>query len=923
MDLKLKLKRPKKQPVTKKQKAALYKRARSFIDFLPWVEFLEKEKCVLFEDGVSVGAVFEVTPVGTAGRTQEYLAGVRSSVEEALQDSFDEHDNSPWVIQTYTFDEEQIEDIARGMLNYADEQARESQYTKEYVLNVLSPHYSGIGRRDGIFVDDVITQAPFAGRQRRNFLMIYRRHHQKHKKKLKKGEEDTSFEVALGELNDTVDKFTQALRASGCTLRRLSGHEFHDWLLSFFNPSQTGFEGTYKEFLDTVRWSAKKSLPYGDEFAESLFFGRPRSDQENGCWWFGDRAVRCISIDGIRRRPAVGQVTGETKRGEAINTLIDMLPPGTIFVSTLVVIPQDTLEANILALEKNAIGDSVDSVRVREDCEEAKRVLGTGRHKIYRSQYAALVLADDADSLNSLSNLARAVLLGAGFRAIAPKDDFTALDALVRNMPMVYDSQLDEKEAWRGAQLQLVQHHANLSCFFGRSRGTGHPGVAMFNRGGEPLLFDPLNSDDRKKNAHMLILGPTGAGKSATLVSVLAHVMAMHRPRMFIIEAGNSFGLLADWFETKGLSVNRVSLKPGTDVSLPPFRDACRLVAHRPALAGVPGADDKGADEEEGESRDVLGEMEIVAKLMITGGEEREAARLTRSDRFLIQESIIKAAKTAAAEDRMCLTEDVAAAMHSAAEDETLDNTTRRRLREMSHATGLFCEGFTGEVFNRAGQSWPEADVTVIDLATFAREGYEAHLAISVVSCLNMINNIAERDQFEWREIVVTIDEAHIITTNPLLAPFLVKIVKMWRKLGAWLWTATQNMEDYPREAKKMLNMVEWWLCLVMPKEEIEDIARFRDINDAQRDLMLSASKAPGKYTEGVVLSESFETLFRNVPPSLMLALAQTEKHEKTARMKMMREHGVTEAVAAEIISDKIDRKRGIKKRAKGGGKCA
>ncbi|CAB5083414.1 Type IV secretory pathway, VirB4 components [Olavius algarvensis associated proteobacterium Delta 3] len=144
------------------------------------------------------------------------------------------------------------------------------------------------------------------------------------------------------------------------------------------------------------------------------------------------------------------------------------------------------------------------------------------------------------------------------------------------------------------------------------------------------------------------------------------------------------------------------------------------------------------------------------------------------------------------------LATDAAAAMHSAAEDETLDNTTRRRLREMSHATGLFCEGFTGEVFNRAGQSWPEADVTVIDLATFAREGYEAHLAISVVSCLNMINNIAERDQFEWREIVVTIDEAHIITTNPLLAPFLVKIVKMWRKLGACQWLCIGGIPPWP-----------------------------------------------------------------------------------------------------------------------------
>ncbi|CAM3379709.1 protein of unknown function [Xenorhabdus nematophila AN6/1] len=51
------------------------------------------------------------------------------------------------------------------------------------------------------------------------------------------------------------------------------------------------------------------------------------------------------------------------------------------------------------------------------------------------------------------------------------------------------------------------------------------------------------------------------------------------------------------------------------------------------------------------------------------------------------------------------------------------------------------------------------------------------------------------------------IDEGHITTTNPLLSPYMTKVVKMWRKLGAWLWLATQNLADYPDTAEKMLNM--------------------------------------------------------------------------------------------------------------------
>ena len=109
-------------------------------------------------------------------------------------------------------------------------------------------------------------------------------------------------------------------------------------------------------------------MPYGDQFAESLFYDYPRSDLANGCWWFGDSALRCVSIDGIRRRPFVGHITGETKRGDATNALMDMLPEGSVFVSTVVVIPQDTLEAHIDDIDESAIGDNSESIQVRKDC---------------------------------------------------------------------------------------------------------------------------------------------------------------------------------------------------------------------------------------------------------------------------------------------------------------------------------------------------------------------------------------------------------------------------------------------------------------------------------------------------------------------------------------------------------------------------
>ena len=48
-----------------------------------------------------------------------------------------------------------------------------------------------------------------------------------------------------------------------------------------------------------------------------------------------------------------------------------------------------------------------------------------------------------------------------------------------------------------------------------------------------------------------------------------------------------------------------------------------------------------------------------------------------------------------------------------------------------------------------------------------------------------------------------------------------------------------------------MLNMIEWWICMNIPPDEVNKIARFRELNDAQKALMLSARKKSGKFTEG------------------------------------------------------------------------
>ncbi|EMH4109463.1 conjugative transfer ATPase [Serratia marcescens] len=902
------LRRPGKMTVKDEQQ--VYHANPSIIDYLPWAEFLDREQCILLDDGVSVGAVFDITPVATEGRTDDRLEQMRDTVEDALQDSFDEHDENPWIVQFFCQDENNVEAYIDRLRNYVKPHAQGSTFSEDW-LKETERHMRGIARPEGLFKDTLITDQPWRGQQRRTRMVVYRW--------IGKGNHDPMPPVAM--LNQTCERVTGALAGAGVACVRQSGAQVHDWLLRHFNPNPEWVEKEtlYRDaaYFDS-RDTPEGAMPVQNDFAETLLFTPPVSDPDQGVWWFDSQAHCAIPVEKLRRPPEPGTITGEMKRGEKkINALMDLFPEGTMLCMTIVVQPQDTLENDFNKLSKNAVGENTESGRVRQDVAQVKEYLGN-RHKLYRAGITFLLRAGDLTTLNHKRVDLTNVLLGAGLQPVRPEFDVAPLNTYLRALPMCFNPETDKKHWY--TRLTWVQHLAGLLPVTGRETGTGNPGMSFFNRGGDTLTVDPLNKHDRSQNAHMLYFGPTGAGKSATLCATLSQLMAIHRPRLFIAEAGNSFGLLADYFESQGFSVNKVSIKPGSGVSLPPFSYAHKLVEDALTTLALDENDlpDIDADDDDDDDkRDYLGEMEISARMMITGGDEKEEHELKRADRAMIREALLMAARQTYDEGRQMLPADLQKALYTLSKDEGSDirNEQRRaKAAEMAESLGMFTQAgsFEAELFNREGSLWPEVDVTLIDLGHLAREGYEAQMALTMVSLTNTINNIAERDQYSERDIVFAVDEAHIVTVNPLLAPYMTKIVKMWRKLGAWLWLATQNLKDFPDIAEKMLNMAEWWVCLTMPPEEVNDIARFKALTEEQKAVLLSASKLSGCYTEGVVLSKKLEALFRAVPPSLYLALGMTEKEEKAERRALMQEFGCSELEAARKVAQKLDRLRGL-----------
>ena len=876
----------------------LYREASSFTDLLPWVEYSETTRCFLLDDGISVGALFRLEPVGCEARSPTFMAALRDSLQVALNDAVPEEEPDPWVVQIYVQDEPRLTPFAEVLKAYPEKRLQGSAFT-QHQQAVMADHLKRISGPGGLFVDEAVTGSAWRGKRRVIRATLYRRRSSAHRSaSLSRGED---------ELNDVAARWCEALAAAGVRAHRGTGKDLYTWLVRWFNPGLRMVNGECRDIFDLAPYPGDTAMPFGYEFAEQLNFSTPRSS--DGIWWFDDLAHTIISVQSLRRAPDIGHFTAERQVSDHVYSLFDRLPEHTVMVMTLTVKAQHVLRNHIAQMRRSAVGDAAEAALVREDADGVEREMAAG-NKLYPLEMGFFLRGDDEIHLRARMNQSQALLLSNGLQPIRPDVDLLLQDSYLRNLPMAYEPALDKRR--RRSRLVFSQHVANLLPLYGRSRGTGHPGLVFFNRGGEPLVFDPLNPADRKKNAHMLILGPTGAGKSALLVYLLQQMLAVYRPRVFIIEAGNSFGLLGQHLQYHGLSVNQVTLNPDADVSLPPFADALRLRPQRGASFDFDESD-AAEDDEDAEAsggRDLLGEMEIAARIMITGGDEREDARMTRADRLLVRNAIYRAARCArnAGRDQV-LTADVVEALRDLGNSEVLAESRRHRATEMADGMALFCSGLAGRFFNRPGTRWPRVDVTILDMGLLAREGYEDQLTVAYLSMMSHINALVEACQSEQRPTLVVTDEGHIITTNPLLARYVVKITKMWRKLGAWFWIATQNLEDFPDASRRMLNMMEWWLCLVMPKEEVEQIARFKDLTDEQRLLLLSARKEPGKYTEGVVIADGVEALFRNVPPPLSLALAMTEKHEKAERATIMREKNCSELEATYIVAERIARK--------------
>ena len=871
---------------------------------------------------------FEFRTVNTEGLPISTLANLRDRTMRLLEDSIPKHKTNPWVVQVFFGNTYSLQSTIKSACEFKTkftEKTYKEDPLKAVFDELYKTHLSGVAGEKGIFVDTQVTNQSFGGKETLGRIIIYR-------KNIKRKNESTTPIEELENVRDKLFNQLRKLTPSGVDVKELDGRRYYEWMFRWFNPKPEFTDGDVDAALEKFPYPGDDDVPIGRDFSALLSMKPPVSDVKKGTWEFDSMPHKFLTVENMRNVPSIGALSSP-KDGSC---LFDALPAGCMFVMTIIMLDKEVTRNDIIRVRKKAVGDGVEAEAAREEADIAERAL-VEQNGIYPVEMGFFVKADSHRDLKRKKDVVVGLAGDAGLQIISDEYDDLACDSYLKNLPGNYRWSLNSNRK-RTIKLTL-QHIANLFPINGRGRGTGTPVQIQFNRGGEPMCFDTLK--DRVANSHKIMIGSTGAGKSAKLVEETLSYVAQHNARVFIIEKGESFKGMVSYLGAKGRDVTSLKLAKGNNAIIPPYANAYKALAEEEKLEelinkktstmddvqfeSLPLGNveiDINSSEEDEDEKDYLGEMELVTRIIVTGGDADRNKELSISDQAIIRRAIINAAKVCRDRgDAHPLPQDIAEAMLDMLRHEPdLRDKQRDNLSDFYEAMRFFCTGLAGELFNRHGELWKESDVMHIDLGDVTRDGKQAELAVAYASILNNINDIAEREQYSGRPIIVITDEGHNIVSktskaSPILVPAAVKIVKMWRKLNAWYWIATQNIGDFSDEAGALLKLCEWWEVLTVEPGEDEEIAKFKKLTDDQKSILSSVTKEDKKFSEGFVMCRNKRLnnqLFRSIPPSLVLVLGWSDPNEKAYIKEISDKHGVSYQEAMEIIANEMNEARGI-----------
>ena len=905
-------------PLTERDYRNLFKAETSFADYFPVQGFDAESGVFSMADGINVGAVWECIPADLDAKPEETLEAFNEMLAKALVQLPQETDN-PYIVQIFLQNAE-IENLGDRLQRNLPERLREDKLSLD-VARIMREHSDILTHELGAFPDSRVAQDKgWRVASQKIYLCVYRYESEAYWKKQRKS--------PTKKLLDDCGAFLGALNGLRIRTKALDGYGLIRWLAPYFSA---GYEGV-QSVEDYAQKEQLASFDVGQEcFAIQPEYCRRSEAEERGVWKFGGRYLRYLTTHGLESVPTDGCLT---LGGSDSASPWEQMPPGTMMCWTIVPQPKVVLDARIEKIKASAQqAASSEAKYTLEQAEVAQDECLRNGQRIFYVQIGAYLSAPTEETLLDRTLIAQDTLLKTNCLSfIRPADDLLSQDSFIRALPFVYDFAHDRKNALRARMTYLSQLSATLP-FFGAGRGSDNLCYLAYKRNGEPFTVNPYLKSDRSRVAHQLVFGPTGSGKSATMINMALMSMAVNAPRQFILDKGNSFGLLADYYESMGKKVRRLTFNAASSDTFPPFFETAKALdeldgqggawlgnstldsvslrkaggAHAATAEGIT-AETATEGDDDGETRSYLSEMLNILKIMVTGGREQDVSALKQADISFLQQCLIDGLRASREAGKPhARPQDVYEAMRRVADAEKIE-TLAIRYRDFAAAVQLWTQGERGKLFNQYGQGFDkDADLTLIETGALTNEGNEDMFAVAGLATLTNITALGELTQYDGRHIEVYTDEGHYWMLRTLLILGLIQGTKVWRKLGIWLIFGTQDFSDVHGDARKILSQAEFWWLLSMGQDEAEQVSRFKALTPEEHFLIRQAKIEKPNFSEGTMLSERFGCgLIRFIPPSLVLALAQTDRDEKNARKRLMDQYGISELEAAYRIADEI-----------------
>ncbi len=913
-----------------------YRSLPSFSDHMPWLEWSDEEDILLLEDGVSVGAAFDIKAVPTEARPEDKLEALHEKIVRMLSTILPLEDTNPWVMQIYVQDDLTLQPIYKSLEKYiAKHHSLDDPLAKKY-LSIMDDHFKAMCSEDGLFIDPM-SELKFRGKIRRIRVTLYRRYSQLPKNK-------NEMPDVIDEIKTICQKFESQLKQIGVRVHRLKAKYFYEWLVRWFNPKPSQTDGDVDALLKKHPYPQGRK-PYGWSFSQNCFFGQIESYDEG--WIFDGVKHKVATFKDLDTALDIGAISREMNLGETQKyAILDKFPAGSIYTIQITFESKQLVEEHLTGIEGSGIGKSAIVKDIHANVARARLEIEK-KNMLFRSVEAIYFKAETDEALKSMEVDLESLLTEVQLSLVDTKKEIYPKDLYLRFLPFNFNYAFDKKENFRSTY-KYADDVARLLPIYGRSLGDGqNPLNIYFNRGGEPFIFDPLSRDFKMSNSHMAIVGTTGAGKSVLLNYMIMASSAVRNPRIVAMEVGGSFDITAKFLKHYGRDVKIMKFDRTKPMACNPYAESYKaldMIEKEEAAIAASHQDRHGvsqlglteeiidkhvikldeeiknrtqeaSDEELNceEDRDILNEMVVATRVMITQGNTKEEEKIDPTDLSLITRSLIDAMKWCRANQvpQMLLSHLIEAMERIALEQSNPD--MQGRLKQFALRLEYYTTGIRGQFINKVSSPFDDFDFLHIDFGFMQSESYKDLMNIVCISLLAKVLSLAEANKATGRPTEVYIDEAHVPFKSEMVAQFVILMSKVARKIGLWLRPCTQNIEDFTGiESKKVLSMMETWLCLALQADEVALVNTFKPLSAEMRDLILDVRKYPGVYAEGVLLGKRYSGLFRNIPPRFALALAMTEQDERTRRVDIQRTQGISELEAVEFMAKEMGGKRKV-----------